>query len=158
MAFHAAVVRREWTARDVVVRFARCQDWLFANDTITFNKVDHAAPISDPPVPRKQLDSLVRVILNPDVVDPEPLSSLDSGLFRQEIHRHADGNAVSDRSMLEQFFHNGGSVAAILARDNTASKAIDERSTVSHSFARVPPLPTPGQDLRSGLADPPTQH
>jgi Kef-type K+ transport system membrane component KefB len=55
----------------------------------------------------QQLDRLVGIVFDPDVVDPEPFARLDLRLFGQKIDRHADGDAVGQGGVLEQFLHGG---------------------------------------------------
>lgn len=67
--------------------------------------IDHAARIGDPPMPRLQLDRIIRIILYPDVIDPEPFAGFRLGLLRQEIHRHANGDVMGNGGVLKKLFH-----------------------------------------------------
>jgi hypothetical protein len=48
---------------------------------------------------------MLRVVLDADVIDPEPLPSLNTRLFRKEIHRDSHGDPIGGRCMLEKLFH-----------------------------------------------------
>ena len=61
--------------------------------------------VGDPPVAGEQLNRLVGIILDPDVIDPEPLPRLDPRLLRQEIDRDPHGDAIGHGSVLEQLLH-----------------------------------------------------
>jgi hypothetical protein len=135
MAIHATGRRQQRAARDVIMALAWLQHWLFANHTFAVNQAHRPAPIRDPPMAGKQLDSLTRFVLNADVIHPEPLACLNPRLFGKEIHRDSHDQARlrridritagsrvfthrSDCDMLEKFFHDHTSLAVKCARDN----------------------------------------
>lgn len=83
------------------MRLARMQHRLFANHPIAINKVHDTAPVSDPPVAGEQLRGLIGVVLNANVINPEPLASVHARLFGQKVHCHTNSDPIGDRGMLE---------------------------------------------------------
>lgn len=84
----------------------RFEQRLFTHHPFTINMVHHSAPIGDSPVPRAQPDFLVAVVLNPHMINPEPLPCLWLGLFWQEVHRDSHSDAFGNGSVLKQLFHS----------------------------------------------------
>jgi hypothetical protein len=56
-------------------------------------------------MPGQQLHGLLRRVLDPDVIDPEPFARFHPGLFRQEIHRDAHGDPSGRGGMVEKRLH-----------------------------------------------------
>ena len=84
---------------------ARSQNGHFAHDPFTIDQIHSPARVGDSPMAGDQLHPFVGLVLDPDVIDPEPFPRVGLRLFRQEIHRHANGNPIGNRGMLEQLFH-----------------------------------------------------
>ena len=76
-----------------------------AHHPIAVDQMDRAVPIGDPPVAGQQLDGLVRPVLDPDMIDPEPLARRDLRLLRQERRRDPHGDPIGNGLMLKELMH-----------------------------------------------------
>src|SRR5690606_20466970 len=94
MARHLTTSRVERASGNIVMRFARLNDRLFANHTIAIDSVQTAPCIRNAPVTGHQLHRTFSLILDPDMIGPEPAKSVYVGLFRQKRDRNPHGHAV----------------------------------------------------------------
>lgn len=74
---------------------------LFSNHTFTIDMIHQAAPIGNPPMARHELDSFIRAVFDPDVIDPEPSTCRHMRLFGQKIHSDPNGDSVCHCCMLK---------------------------------------------------------
>ena len=86
---------------------ARLQQRLLTDHAFAIHMIDHPASIRDPPVSAYQLHLFVRIILDANMVNPEPLVRIRMRLFGKEIYGHADRNSICDGCVLKQLLHNG---------------------------------------------------
>jgi len=103
--FHRPVRRFERAARHVIVRLAGRERGLFADHSVAIDDADPPFAIGDPPVSAPERHGLVRSVLDPDVIDPEPLADLGPRLFGHVIDRDPHGDVVRDGGMGEEKFH-----------------------------------------------------
>src|SRR5690348_8221018 len=82
---HRPMGRVQWAARDVIVALPWLQHRLLSHHTLAIDDIHPPARIGDPPVAADELDLAVRTVLDPDMVDPEPLAVLRARLFGKEI-------------------------------------------------------------------------
>jgi hypothetical protein len=112
------------------------QDRLLANDSVAVDQVDRPARVGDSPVPGEQLDGVGGVVLDPDVIDPEPLSRLDPRLFGQKIDCDPNRYPRGDPSVLEEIYPRESKPNPVCAgsqlRDSTArSRRLGHRPITS---------------------------
>jgi hypothetical protein len=95
----------ERTARDIVMRLARLDHRLFADHALAIDLVHAAAAIGDHPVAGEQLHRLVRMILDADVIGPEPAGAVGTRTVGQKAHRHPHRDALGGGRMAEEPVH-----------------------------------------------------
>ena len=76
------------------MRFARLDHRLFANHPFPVNHLEPAPLVMDSPVPGQQLYRRVAMVLDPDMIGPEPALAVDIRLLRQKGHRYPNGDSV----------------------------------------------------------------